>query len=121
MTPDAPEPYQEPHWGDEVLRRLEIPRPFHGLQFGEGWKDLFVEAMMGLKKLGWRGELNEARSKFGYLKVRVTPSPTEQQRVVLGKMQVRSSTICETCGAKMERTPGTLTATCAVKHQPESR
>jgi len=63
----------------------------------DGWLDLVHNLMSDLLQLGWNGEFNQVKEKFGTLRFYI-PTGTSDIYDTISEYEKASETICEICG-----------------------
>lgn len=74
----------------------------HGLPYagdvGTGWLLLVEELIVGLKAIGWDGDLHQIKEKFGELRFYVGDA-TIEMNALIDAAEEKSRAVCEECGA----------------------
>lgn len=87
-------------------------------EVGVGWGCIIERLITDLLALGWNGEINQVKEKFGGLRFYVGET-TDEMRKLISAAENLSYETCEVCGGPGEQTSTgwikTLCAPCVVK------
>jgi hypothetical protein len=67
------------------------------LEVDVGWIPLVKEVLGKLKEMGWKGEIEQIKEKFGGLRLYLTDLTQEMDELV-DSYERKSRTVCEYCG-----------------------
>jgi hypothetical protein len=88
-------------------------------QHGKGWNDITTKALQQIAELYPEVELQQAKEKFGILRLYVTYPQREElcQKIskIIDEAEKASSTVCENCGKtgqKVQTRNGWMTTRC---------
>lgn len=85
---------------------LFAPR-FRGFECGNGWAGLIDEILTELRTACPNARIVQVKEKLGGLRIYLENKLDEEAKVILRRAELKSFTVCETCGA-----PGELRRTC---------
>ena len=74
-------------------------------EVGPGWGGIIERLIPDLFALGWNGEINQVKEKFGTLRFYIGAASDEMWKRV-SQAEVESESVCEECGAPGEARPG---------------
>ena len=95
---------------------MKTPYKLFGHECGEGWIPLIEELIKDLKELGWDGDIQQVKEKFGGLRFYINGG-SNAVFARIDKAEADSYKICETCGeAGILRTDRNWVRTLCDKH-----
>jgi hypothetical protein len=84
----------------ELLKKHGLPHVGVG-EVGDGWALIVEELITGLKAVGWDGDLQQIKEKFGGLRFYVGNATSEMHSLIDAAEQ-KSLKTCEVCGSPGE-------------------
>lgn len=120
LTPEQKEAELFSFWGG---KRVPFDKILH---VGKGWHPLIEDLVVKLIHLGWTGELQQVKEKFGGLRFYFTasakdPISLEIQHDVAAQAEARSYHICEECGEPGRVRSGGWALTLCRRHAYEQK
>lgn len=86
-------------------------------EVGAGWGSIIERLIPDLFALGWDGEINQVKEKFGTLRFYIGAASDEVRNRV-SRAEMESDTTCEECGAPGEiRGGGWIKTLCLTCHE----
>ena len=92
-------------WRDNLDQRIRLDGGIVGVGVNDGWRDLIFDLVWDLDAMGVKYQIEQVKEKFGKLRfyAHIVGDATKDQcdafRRRIEACELRSSKVCETCGA----------------------